>query len=57
MLTEMTIHIYASEAATYFATSLVDSGDTDYSIEAAICKVFVTELGWETINRYANPWW
>ena len=50
MLTEMTMHIYASEAATYFATSLVDAGDTDYSIEAAICKVFVTEVGWKTIN-------
>ncbi|WP_338636363.1 acyl-CoA dehydrogenase family protein [Spirobacillus cienkowskii] len=50
MLTEMAMHIYASESATYFATNLVDSGDTDYSIEAAICKVFVTEAAWKTIN-------
>jgi acyl-CoA dehydrogenase family protein 9 len=50
MLSEMALNIYASESATYFATHLVDSGDTDYSIEAAICKVFVTEAGWKTIN-------
>ncbi|BBH51706.1 acyl-CoA dehydrogenase family protein [Fluviispira sanaruensis] len=50
MLSEMAMHIYASESATYFATNLVDSGDTDYSIEAAICKVFVTEASWATIN-------
>ena len=50
MLADMAMNIYASESATYFATNLVDSGDTDYSIEAAICKVFVTEAGWKTIN-------
>ena len=50
MLTEMTAHTYAIEAMTYFTTHLVDQGDTDYSIEAAICKVYATEAGWRVLN-------
>ena len=50
MITEMTCHAYALESMTYFTTNLVDSGDTDYSIEAAICKVYGTEAGWRALN-------
>lgn len=51
ILYEMAQDIYIVESIVYFATNLVDSGDTDYSIEAAICKVHATELAWKTINN------
>lgn len=50
MLSEMTCHAYALEAMTYFTTNLVDQGDTDYSIEAAACKVYGTEAAWQVLN-------
>lgn len=50
MLTEMACHAYAVEAMTYFTTALVDAGDVDYSIEAAICKVYGTESAWRVLN-------
>ncbi len=50
MITRMTERVYCVESMTYFASSLVDDGDIDYSIEAAICKVYATEAGWEVLN-------
>ena len=50
MITEMTCHCYALEAMTYLTTAFVDSGDMDYSIEAAICKVYGTECTWRGLN-------
>jgi acyl-CoA dehydrogenase family member 9 len=50
MITEMTMHAYAVESMTYFTTALVDAGDIDYSIEAAICKVYATEAAWRVLN-------
>ncbi|NBO38765.1 acyl-CoA dehydrogenase [bacterium] len=50
MLTEMMSHAYALESMTYFTTALVDAGDIDYSIEAAICKVYGTEAAWRVLN-------
>lgn len=50
MITEMTMHAYAVESMTYFTTALVDAGDIDYSIEAAICKVNATEAAWRVLN-------
>ncbi|MCA2961815.1 MAG: acyl-CoA dehydrogenase family protein [Silvanigrellales bacterium] len=50
MLTEMTCHTYAVEAMTYLTTSFVDNGDMDYSLEAAICKVYGTEAAWTCLN-------
>ncbi|MBX9704501.1 MAG: hypothetical protein K2X39_10145, partial [Silvanigrellaceae bacterium] len=49
-ITEMAMNIYAAESISYFTTGLIDSNDNDYSIEAAICKVYCTELGWQTVN-------
>lgn len=49
-LYSMNRDVYAVEAVTYFTTHLVDTPDVDYSIEAAICKVLATELGWRCIN-------
>ena len=50
MLVDMTAMAYGLESMTYFTTSLVDRGDFDYSIEAAICKVYGTEAAWQAIN-------
>lgn len=50
MLTEMACHAYAVESMTYFTTALVDAGDVDYSIEAAICKIYGTEAAWRVLN-------
>lgn len=50
MITEMTCHAYAVEAMTYLTTSFVDAGDMDYSLEAAICKVYGTEAAWRCLN-------
>ena len=49
-LTQITMDIYACESMTYLATSFVDKGNMDYSIEAAICKIFVTEASWRCLN-------
>jgi acyl-CoA dehydrogenase family protein 9 len=35
---------------TYLTTSFVDNGDMDYSLEAAICKVYGTEAAWTCLN-------
>jgi len=50
MITEMTCHAYAVESMTYLTTSFVDAGDMDYSLEAAICKVYGTEAAWRVLN-------
>jgi acyl-CoA dehydrogenase family protein 9 len=50
LICEMAMDIYMTESITYFSTHLVDSGDTDYSIEAAICKVAATEASWRCLN-------
>lgn len=50
MISQMTAQAYALEAMTYFTTNLVDKGHFDYSIEAAICKVYGSEAAWNAIN-------
>jgi len=50
MISDMTTDIYAAESMVYFATHLVDAKEKDYSIEAAICKIFATEACWKGIN-------
>lgn len=50
MLVEMTALAYGLESITYFTTNQVDKRDVDYSIEAAICKVYGTEAAWKAIN-------
>lgn len=51
MLVDMTALAYGLESMTYFTTHLVDQHDFDYSIEAAICKVYGTEAAWTAINH------
>jgi acyl-CoA dehydrogenase family protein 9 len=50
LITEMSMDIYTTESITYFTTNLVDTEETDYSIEAAICKVAATEASWRCLN-------
>ena len=42
---------YAMEALTYYTCSLVDKGNRDIRLEAAMAKLFCTELSWETTNN------
>lgn len=46
----MVIDTYALESMVYLTTGLIDSGQQDYSIEGACCKVFGTETVWRAIN-------
>ena len=50
LITEMAMDIYTTESISYFTTNLVDTEETDYSIEAAICKVAGTEASWRCLN-------
>ena len=50
MITQMAADAYALESMTYLTTSFVDAGDIDYSVEAAICKVYGTEAAWHALN-------
>jgi acyl-CoA dehydrogenase family protein 9 len=51
LITEITAYAYGLESMTYLTTHLVDTGELDYSIEAAICKVYGTEAAWASINH------
>ncbi len=42
---------YAAEAMVRVSAHLMDSGETDYSIETAMCKVFATEAEWRICNE------
>jgi acyl-CoA dehydrogenase family protein 9 len=50
-LAEMAADTYATETIAYLTAGLADRGDADFSIEAAICKVFATEAHWRTCNH------
>ncbi len=47
----MTAKCFASESLVRQVGHFIDSGHTDYSIEAAISKVYATEALWFTINE------
>lgn len=42
---------YAMDAATYFTAGLVDSGQKDFMLEAAMLKVFASESLWDIIYQ------
>ena len=50
-ISEMAADAYALESIVYLTTDMVDKGDIDYSVEAAICKVFGTEACWKALNN------
>lgn len=47
-LSQMTINCFAAESAVTLVGHLIDSGHSDYSVEAAISKIFATEALWNT---------
>lgn len=50
-LFEMAVYTYAVESMVYLTAGLVDKGQQDFAIEAAICKVYGTEALWEVSNH------
>lgn len=48
---QMTIDCFATESAVSLLGYYIDSGVKDFSVEAAICKVFATESMWKTANE------
>jgi acyl-CoA dehydrogenase family protein 9 len=49
-LARMAMDIYAMEAMVHVAAALVDRGDTDFSIESAVCKVHCSETLWRIVD-------
>lgn len=47
----MVLEMYAAEAMVRVTANLMDRGDTDYSLETAMCKVFSTEMEWRICNE------
>ncbi len=50
-IANMLTDAYAAEAMVRVAAHLMDSGEADYSIETAMCKVFATEMEWRVCNE------
>ncbi|MCK4579545.1 MAG: acyl-CoA dehydrogenase family protein, partial [Candidatus Marinimicrobia bacterium] len=50
-LARISVDLYTGESMVYLATSLADRPGVDYSLEAAICKVFASERGWQAVNE------
>ena len=44
-------HTFAQEAISLYTTALVDRGQADIRIEAAMCKMFCSEVSWNIINE------
>ncbi len=47
----MVCDMFAAEAMVRVTADLMDRGNTDYSVETAICKVFSTEMEWRLANE------
>ena len=50
-IAEMTVDCFAAESAVRMVAHYIDSGHTDYSVEAAISKVFASEAMFRTANE------
>jgi len=51
-MAEMAMNCYAIESMTYMTTQLIDNNPgTDFSTEAAICKVFGSEAIWNAVDQ------
>ena len=46
----MTANAFAMESVAYLSTALYERGGTDIRLEAAIAKMFNTELAWRTVD-------
>ncbi len=50
-LAQITINIFAAESMVYLTTGLIDAGQSEYSLESAMSKVFATDRLWENVNE------
>ena len=50
-LARMAAYVYASDAMLYMTTGFLDRGDKDIMLETAMCKVFCSEYGYQTVNE------
>ena len=50
-IAQMTINCFATESVVNMVAHYIDSGFKDYSVEAAISKVFASEALWQTANE------
>lgn len=48
---KMVVSCYAAEAAVNMVAGLIDGGEEEYAVEAAISKVFASEALWETVDE------
>jgi len=44
-------HTFAQEAMAFYTAALVDKGGADIRLEAAMCKMFCSEMTWRIINE------
>lgn len=44
-------HTFAQEAMSFYTAALVDKGGADIRLEAAMCKMFSSEVTWRIINE------
>ncbi|MBI4604389.1 MAG: acyl-CoA dehydrogenase family protein [Planctomycetes bacterium] len=44
-------HTFAQEAIAFYSAALVDRGGADIRLEAAMCKMFCSEVTWRIINE------
>lgn len=47
----MTVNCYVAESIVRMVSHMIDSGHKDYSVEAAISKIYATETLWSGINE------
>lgn len=50
-ISQMVADTYAAESMVYLTTDLAERKNVDYSLESAICKVFVSEALWRIVNE------
>jgi alkylation response protein AidB-like acyl-CoA dehydrogenase len=50
-LARMAAYMYASDAMLYMTTGFLDRHDDDIMLETAMCKVFCSEYGFQTVNE------
>jgi alkylation response protein AidB-like acyl-CoA dehydrogenase len=49
-LASMAVQCYATESIVHLTGRLIDAGVKDYSLEAAMCKIFASEALWQVSN-------
>lgn len=50
-IAQMAVNCFATESVVYMVGHLIDSGSDDFSVEAAISKVFASEALWTVANE------